>query len=468
MSKTKMRGINYTKKEVKVLIDNQDMSLAELSKRLGRTVNSVRGKRFSLKIGQLNLWSDREINLLKKHKDLTDKELQRRFLKNRTIKSLSQKRLHIGQVKFSHHRFTDKDYKLIKNLHAKGFNDKQIAKKLNVEPSIVPHHRLNVLGIRTLKRYRYNEDFFKAWTPKMAYILGFIFADGSLAISSGKNNLSFKIQIGDIEIIEAIRKCICPDKPLYNRKARPPGRKNQIGIDITNETICSDLVKLGVPIGSKKTYTMTLPDVPEDMFNHFVRGYFDGDGNLNIQKHKSKITNINWNTSCVSHDWNQQLLEMIKKYLDVNGYLSKDNKKSKGIYFTGINALILLEWMYKRKHLSIYLNRKYQKYVSLKDEYKRLKQGKKEYDSQTKTIIKYYGFIIQKQLAEKVSMSVSGLEKRVSRLKKDNAFTKEQIELSTIHNRRIMLKHRKLKTANIKEVCKNNDRSIIGKNQHFC
>jgi len=72
---------------------------------------------------------------------------------------------------------------------------------------------------------------------------------------------------------------------------------------------------------------------------------------------------------------------------------------------------------------------------------------KKEYDSQTKTIVKYYGFIIQKRLAEKVSMSVSGLEKRVSRLKKENSFTKKQIELSTIHNRRIMLKYRKLKNG---------------------
>jgi len=122
---------------------------------------------------------------------------------------------------------------------------------------------------------------------------------------------------------------------------------------------------------------MTLPYVPEDMFNHFVRGYFDGDGNLNIQKKGKKVTNIKWSTACVSHIWNQQLLEKIIKYLDVDGYLFKDNKKSKGIYFTATNALVLSEWMYKRKHLSIYLNRKYQKYVSLKDEYKRLKHEKK-------------------------------------------------------------------------------------------
>ena len=49
-----------------------------------------------------------------------------------------------------------------------------------------------------------NKDFFKKWTPEMAYVLGFLFADGNI-IYTKRNTWFWSIQITDKEILEKIK-----------------------------------------------------------------------------------------------------------------------------------------------------------------------------------------------------------------------------------------------------------------------
>ena len=54
-------------------------------------------------------------------------------------------------------------------------------------------------------KYKINRDFFKAWTPEMAYVLGFIAADGSLEDASYLRGKYLRICSSDINILEKIK-----------------------------------------------------------------------------------------------------------------------------------------------------------------------------------------------------------------------------------------------------------------------
>ena len=50
--------------------------------------------------------------------------------------------------------------------------------------------------------YELNEDYFETWSHEMAYILGFISADGS--INKQKTSLSIELQMRDKKVLEFI------------------------------------------------------------------------------------------------------------------------------------------------------------------------------------------------------------------------------------------------------------------------
>ncbi len=109
----------------------------------------------------------------------------------------------------------------------------------------------------------------------MAYILGFFTADGSMA--KNKRGAHFiEIEITDKELLEEIRTVLGSNHKIT---ARDRNKKCKISyrLQIGSKEIFSDLLFLGItPCKSK---TIRLPKVPNKYFPHFVRGYFDGDGN---------------------------------------------------------------------------------------------------------------------------------------------------------------------------------------------
>ena len=121
-----------------------------------------------------------------------------------------------------------------------------------------------------------NKDFFKKWSPEMAYVLGFFMADGSLdANRRGSHYLS--IQICDKELLYAIRDALGSDHKISHRK-RFGNESDLYRLQIGSKEMFNDIKKLGVY--EQKTYTMDVPSVPDKYFGDFVRGYFDGDGHV--------------------------------------------------------------------------------------------------------------------------------------------------------------------------------------------
>jgi len=144
-------------------------------------------------------------------------------------------------------------------------------------------------------RYKFNKDFFKEWTPEMAYVLGFTYADGNITNAVSSRTQYFHVDSTDRDIIERIKSVLGAEHPIsiepshfvkYNN-GKVYRSADSFRLRIGSREIYNDLIKLGLT--PKKSLTIKFPNnIPESYFAHFVRGYFDGDGCIHIKRGKGK------------------------------------------------------------------------------------------------------------------------------------------------------------------------------------
>lgn len=104
----------------------------------------------------------------------------------------------------------------------------------------------------------------------MAYILGFIYTDGSV----DKYTLSFELQARDVEVLEFIRNELCPEAIIEQRTKKA---RSYVRLRIHSRALIISLNQLGVY--ANKSLTVKLGCIiPKEYVGDFVRGTFDGDG----------------------------------------------------------------------------------------------------------------------------------------------------------------------------------------------
>jgi len=124
-----------------------------------------------------------------------------------------------------------------------------------------------------------NEDFFKTWSPSMAYVLGFIVADGTLTPTK-RGGYFVEIVSTDKDILYRIRDAFESDLRIGEYRHKNPKWKKRYRLQIGSKEIFRDLESLGLT--PKKSMTVRLPPVPREYFSSFLRGYFDGAGCVNV------------------------------------------------------------------------------------------------------------------------------------------------------------------------------------------
>ena len=133
-----------------------------------------------------------------------------------------------------------------------------------------------------------NENFFKVWTPEMAYVLGFFTADGNMIKNKrGAHFISFYTT--DKEILVGIKKVMGVSHKLSLRPKRSETHKDSYRLQIGSKEMFNDLVKLGLT--PAKSNTIDLPFIPDQYFPEFLRGYFDGDGCISFGTYFRKDRN---------------------------------------------------------------------------------------------------------------------------------------------------------------------------------
>lgn len=127
-----------------------------------------------------------------------------------------------------------------------------------------------------------NEGFFKKWSPEMAYVLGFFTADGNM--TKHKNGGCYlEFTSADFEIIDKIKNTMAIKNKVSSRKNNS---KTYFRIQIGSKNLFSDLIKLGLT--PNKSKTVEFPNIPKEYLNHFLRGYFDGDGHVSEYGRKDR------------------------------------------------------------------------------------------------------------------------------------------------------------------------------------
>lgn len=119
-------------------------------------------------------------------------------------------------------------------------------------------------------------------SPEKAYFLGWMITDGSVVRAITRSDRSLIIALllkeDDRYIIEEFAKELCA--PI--EKVRHSKSRNQSYFRFTSEEMSEDLSKYGVV--PNKTWTSYLPIIRDDLMPYLIRGIFDGNGTVTIDK----------------------------------------------------------------------------------------------------------------------------------------------------------------------------------------
>jgi intein-encoded DNA endonuclease-like protein len=128
---------------------------------------------------------------------------------------------------------------------------------------------------------RCNDQYFNKLTKESAYWLGFITADGCVSQGgSGSWHLSIRLSGKDKEHLANFKRDI-----ESGHKLREGVTKNghpYCAISISRKELVDDLKGWGVI--PNKTKHLQAPDLPENLYHHYLRGFFEGDGSFYLRK----------------------------------------------------------------------------------------------------------------------------------------------------------------------------------------
>ncbi|MGF2713144.1 LAGLIDADG family homing endonuclease [Bacillus cereus] len=190
------------------------------------------------------------------------------------------------------------------------------------------------------RKYAIKEDYFKTWSNNMAYILGFITADGVIP----KENQCVSISQKESYILEDIKEELNTNQPLYQNK-----KTGVYMLNINSKTIKDDIMNIH-GIMPCKSFNIEFPFVPEEFLHHFVRGYFDGDGYVNYETYTVSFVGGSYN-------FMNSLNQVLQNY-NLTSYLINQNTHYRVILSGRKSIQLFSKWIYKGK--DIYLHRKYE------------------------------------------------------------------------------------------------------------
>ena len=189
-----------------------------------------------------------------------------------------------------------------------------------------------------------------------AYWLGFIFADGGITKTDTKvsapNRMRLCISVKDECMLEKFAEDIKMDKKYIHHYAQHGyGSDPLCAIDCNSIKMVSDLEKLGCY--RNKTYYSSVPEFPTELARHFIRGYFDGDGNI------CQSFNISSEINAL-----RQIQKMLMRDLGFHQTKIIPDRGAWRMSYGGRNQLKKL-FHYLYDTASVFLQRKYDKFYSV-------------------------------------------------------------------------------------------------------
>lgn len=245
-------------------------------------------------------------------------------------------------------------------LYNSGKSQKEICKELDLQILVVRRWLRELLPNRRKytgkpKKKRFNEFYFSEIdTSDKAYFLGLLYADGN--VYEKRYRMQIFLQKQDKPVLEMFKKYLKSNIKLYNDTNK--GYK----LILDSKVLYNDLLKCGVT--PNKCFTITFPNedvLPKQLYNHFIRGFFDGDGGITMNNNKRLS---------ISFTSNEQFLKQLGDILKVmNIYFSPFRKRYKFKEISSGSIIIarrssyktLYEYLYKDSD-ELYMKRKREKF----------------------------------------------------------------------------------------------------------
>lgn len=216
------------------------------------------------------------------------------------------------------------------------------------------------------RKFHINHNFFENIdSEQKAYWLGFIYADGYITT---KNQIGISLSIQDKKHLEKFLKDIEADYEVKDYKSISGySKKAYSRVLITSKKLFNDLKQNGV--SESKSLILKFPEfIQANLLHHFIRGYFDGDGSIvisNIKSPRFKLCGTKEFLSSIIKVLNKEIPFYKDTFKDTLYKRKKDDKNTYHISFGGKNKVIaIMNYLYQ--DTTVYLDRKYSKYQTLK------------------------------------------------------------------------------------------------------
>jgi len=205
------------------------------------------------------------------------------------------------------------------------------------------------------RKYSVDDYFFdEIDSEESAYILGFMFADGW--VSEQYKQMVITLKYDDVELLEKINKAMNSNFPIKSHYAKYSDKHKstkKCSIQITSHRIYDNLNKMGcIP---RKTDSLHFPQFLKSgkFIRHFLRGYFDGDGTVYVDRNGS---------ICFGIISTKEFCEEYKLHLPCNSKakITKEYRSEKNVYYFKIGGNNIVKSIYEflYEDSTIFLSRK--------------------------------------------------------------------------------------------------------------
>lgn len=259
--------------------------------------------------------------------------------------------------------WTEEEVDFLKNNYI-NMSREELANALNrTKPSI--QNKMKRLKLKKESKYVYDKDYFKDInTEEKAYWLGFISADGYVNYSIEQRNYELGIELGikDKDHLKKFNKSIGGNIQVGERTRFSFGKYiDTCFIRIYDKELIEDLSKYYV-VNSKST-TIKMPELKEEFIIPYVRGYFDGNGCVRLDKSKRYLS---FDFCSASIKMLEQIKECLYDKFELKSYIYKEtvelNVPVYRLYYRGLfNAYNFGKTIYNNS--SIHLDRKYNFFI---------------------------------------------------------------------------------------------------------
>lgn len=215
----------------------------------------------------------------------------------------------------------------------RGMSDRAVGEIIGVCEKTAKKYRI-LSDVKSRAKSGRRKSLKESWysiDPHLCYLIGFIFADGYFY----QNGVDILIHKRDIILLEQFKKRY--GGVIYQTKSQREA--NAVLWGIRRRNLVDYLIdKWGMAPGPKSLNMPPIPNLNSELMPHFVRGYFDGDGSISIDKYNYlRLTIVSGDT---------QFLSALNNALPIQCAIYKFLNRPSQLGTWGKKAKRLLEWMW--------------------------------------------------------------------------------------------------------------------------